>query len=209
MGPAWSESRRLTGAHLTGATIGHDLFITWAYSNGIMYTDNTLTPKEAVRLCALGTLAGGPLGYSSLAESIRHFVAMVIGPSLDVMGQSIELLRYEGLIDIDQEQETVAITESGVRALHELLEAPLRMGATELNKLVITLKFRFLHLLDAEAQRVQLDFLKDFTDNELLRLSELRRQYRNDGGSLIHWLDHDIRLTEQRLVWLNAFSPGD
>ena len=83
-----------------------------------MYTDNTLTPKEAVRLCALGTLSIQPMPYGAqssmsygaqssmpygaLAESIRHFVSHVIGPSLDVMGQSIELLRYEGLVDFIQ-----------------------------------------------------------------------------------------------------------
>ncbi|HIE19586.1 MAG TPA: hypothetical protein EYP72_00955, partial [Rhodospirillales bacterium] len=35
-----------------------------------MYADNTLTPKEAVRLCALGTLASGPVRYSALVNAI-------------------------------------------------------------------------------------------------------------------------------------------
>ena len=64
-----------------------------------MYTDNTLTPKEAVRLCALGTLFKEPTRYSALASGVRYFVSHVIGPSLEVMGQSIELLRYEGLVE--------------------------------------------------------------------------------------------------------------
>ena len=46
-----------------------------------MYTDNTLTPKEAIRLCALGTLAIAPLRYGDLAVAIRHFVSRVIGPT--------------------------------------------------------------------------------------------------------------------------------
>ena len=28
-----------------------------------MYADNTLTPKEATRLCALGMLADGPMDF--------------------------------------------------------------------------------------------------------------------------------------------------
>ena len=40
-----------------------------AYINP-MFTDNTLTPKEAVRLCALGILADGPSSYASLAAEI-------------------------------------------------------------------------------------------------------------------------------------------
>ena len=63
-----------------------------------MYADNTLTPKEAVRLCALGTLASGPVRYSALATSIRHFISHITGPSLEVMGTSLELLKYEGLV---------------------------------------------------------------------------------------------------------------
>ena len=64
-----------------------------------MYADNTLTPKEAIRLCALGTLAAGPIRYADLATSIRHFISRITGPSLDLMAESIELLRYEGLVD--------------------------------------------------------------------------------------------------------------
>ena len=59
-----------------------------------MYADNTLTPKEAARLCALGTLADGPLTYEELARSVRHFLDRLQGPILDVMGSSIELLKY-------------------------------------------------------------------------------------------------------------------
>ena len=64
-----------------------------------MFSDNTLTPKEAIRLCALGTLAQGHSRYSALANTVRHFVGHVLGPSLDLMGTSIELLKYEGLVE--------------------------------------------------------------------------------------------------------------
>ena len=61
-----------------------------------MFADNTLTPREAIRLCALGSLADGPLHYDDLAAAVRHFVSRIAGPSLELMSESIELLRYEG-----------------------------------------------------------------------------------------------------------------
>ncbi|MGB0670846.1 MAG: hypothetical protein ACPGNT_05070, partial [Rhodospirillales bacterium] len=42
-----------------------------------MFSDNTLTPKEAVRLCALGRLARAPLRYSALATATRAFAGHV------------------------------------------------------------------------------------------------------------------------------------
>ncbi|MBL6864230.1 MAG: hypothetical protein ISQ90_05520, partial [Rhodospirillales bacterium] len=76
-----------------------------------MYSDNTLTPRESIRLCALGILAGRKLDglnkmtYDELVESVRHFVSRVTGPSLDLMGDSIELLKFEGLIEENQDTE--------------------------------------------------------------------------------------------------------
>ena len=43
-----------------------------------MYADNSLTPKEAARLCA-GTLADGVLAYDELASSVRCFIDGVRG----------------------------------------------------------------------------------------------------------------------------------
>ncbi len=175
-----------------------------------MYADNTLTPKEAVRLCALGTLALRPMRYSALADAIRHFVSRVLGPSLDVMGTSVELLKYEGLIeaadgaDIDNGAELV-ITEAGREELRALLTANIRLGAAELNKLIVALKFRFLHLLDKTDQRTQADLLVEVCENELARLDDLRGHHAGDGGFLIQWLDHDIGLLQRRLAWLAEF----
>ena len=42
-----------------------------------MFADNTLTPEEAVRLCALGTMALRPMTYAGLANSIRHFISRI------------------------------------------------------------------------------------------------------------------------------------
>ena len=63
-----------------------------------MYQDNTLLPREVIRMAALGTLAGRAVSYAELANEVRHFVSRIAGPSLDLMGTSIELLRYEGLV---------------------------------------------------------------------------------------------------------------
>jgi len=178
-----------------------------------MYADDTLTPKEAIRLCALGTLAVRPMSYSELANSTRHFVGRVMGPSLDVLGTSMELLKYEGLIEarIDGggDDPLIAITDAGRKELHTLLTANIRAGTLELNKLIVALKFRFLHLLDAADQRIQADLLTEMWDNELARLEDLRGHHAGDGGYLTHWLDHDISLIESRLAWLAEFSKAN
>ena len=175
-----------------------------------MYADNTLTPKEAIRLCALGTLASGAMSYAGLANSIRHFIGHLLGPSLDLMGPSIELLRYEGLIEpltgtgLADDAE-IAITAAGRDELKTLLSARIRAGATELNKLIVALKFRFLHLLDAADRRAQADLLIEAGENELARLDDLRRHHADDEGFMVAWLDHDIDQLESRLAWLKDF----
>jgi len=175
-----------------------------------MYTDNTLTPKEAVRLCALGTLATQPVRYSALANAIRHFISRVMGPSLDVLGTSVELLRYEGLIEAvdeggDGDDAVFAITDGGREELHTLLTSNMRAAASDLNKLIVALKFRFFHLLDGNSQKVQADLLVEVCENELARLEDLCRQHAGDDGYLTRWLDHDISQLEDRLTWLKDF----
>ena len=175
-----------------------------------MFSDNTLTPREAIRLCALGTLAAQSMRYSALAHAVRHFVSRVLGPSLDLMGTSIELLKLEGLVSaIDgvgmEDDATLEITNAGREELRTLLIANVRAAATELNKLIIALKFRFLHLLDIADQRTQADLLVDVCQNELARLDDLRQHHAGDPGYLIEWLDHDISQIEARLAWLEHF----
>ncbi|MDP6787388.1 MAG: hypothetical protein QF830_09665 [Rhodospirillales bacterium] len=178
-----------------------------------MYPDNALTPKEAIRLCALGTLAHGPLRYSALANAVRHFISRVLGPSVELMGTSIELLKYEGLVEaVDGtdpgDDAVLALSEAGRRQLDVLITANLRSGASELNKVVMTLKFRFLHLLDTEGQRAQADLLIDVCANELARLDDLRQHHAGEPGFLVAWLDHDIDILESRIAWLEAFRKS-
>src|ERR1700744_1785417 len=92
----------------------------------IMFADQTLTPKEAVRFCALGLIADAPQHYSVLAREVRDFCARVMGPSLDLMGTSIELLKYEGLVSPVEGQgmaddALVAVTNNGLAVLRTLL----------------------------------------------------------------------------------------
>src|SRR5258708_13540575 len=93
-----------------------------------MFRDNSLIPAEAIRLAALGLLADAPRRYGDLAAEIRHFTSHVVGPSLDLMGTSLELLRYEGLIEtVDGEgtadNAVLRINEPGPAALPGLLPA--------------------------------------------------------------------------------------
>lgn len=177
-----------------------------------MFADHTLTPKEAVRVCALGTIAAGPMRYSDLAGSVRHFCSRVMGPSLDLMGTSIELLRYEGLVDaIDgkgmEDDALLAISEAGRRELQGLLTAKLR-PSSDLTKLVITLKFRFLHLLEPKEQVRQVDMLLDVCESELVRIEDLHAASKGEGAALLAWLDHDIKQLRERLAWLEQMRQG-
>ena len=174
-----------------------------------MYSDNTLTPKETVRLCALGTLADEPMNYANLAGSIRHFIDRVQGPSLDVMGASVELLKYEGLINYDrnsQNDELLSLTTKGLIELKSLLIADIKPNDSSLNKLIEALKFRFMHLLSVNEKLEQTELLIDRLEIELTRLSDLRNYHKNDKGFLLKWLDRDIAQIKDRLVWLDGIN---
>jgi hypothetical protein len=175
------------------------------------YRDQSLIPTEAIRLAALGILTMGPRKYGELAVEVRHFASRMLGPSLDILGTSIELLRYEGLIETMgvratpgqslTADTTVQLTEPGRAKLRELLASPVRAPLTDLSKLVIALKLRFLHLLTPEERRAQLEMLVELTEGELARLNDLRAQYAESGNLLGDWLAQDIAQTEQRLGW--------
>ncbi len=121
-----------------------------------MYKDNSLIPSEAVRLAALGLLAKRPRVYADLARDIRHFTARIVGPSLDLLGPSLELLKIEGLIEavdpkLPNDAQTVRLAKDGVAELQRLMNAHLRGPMGEVNKLIVALKLYFLDLPDARA----------------------------------------------------------
>ncbi len=165
--------------------------------------DQALLPKQVLRLCALGTLIQtGPTTYADLAESVRDFTAHLIGPSLDMMGSSLELLRYDGLIAPADSDEQLAITEDGAAEFHSL------MAASELSKMIVALKVRFLHLLPAERQREEVAALVTLYGQEIARLEDLRQRQTGEEGHLDIWLEHDIAQNRSRLAWFRALEAG-
>ena len=89
-----------------------------------------------------------------------------------------------------------------------MLTANLRATATDLNKLIIALKFRFLHLLQSADQLHQAELLVETSETELTRLMDLRQYHSNDDGHLGEWLDQEIGQLETRLLWLESFRDG-
>ncbi len=175
-----------------------------------MFADNTLTPREAVRLCALGTIARGAVKYSGLAASVRHFISRISGPSLDLLGSSIELLIHEGLVaPVDgegmEDDALLAITEGGRQEFVKLMTANLR-AASDLSRLITALKFRFLDLLPLTEQAQQAELMLETCETELSRLLDLRAAHVEEGGLLTEWLDQEITQVEQRQSWLEGMA---
>jgi DNA-binding PadR family transcriptional regulator len=178
-----------------------------------MYRDNTLIPSEAVRLLALGILADGERAYGDLAGEVRRFTSHVVGPSLDLVGSPLELLKVEGLIEPvpgsgRKDDARLRTTLAGRDELTRLLTANVRAPVTDINKLIIALKLRFLHLLPAREQRLQLDMLIEMSERELARLISLRGHHSQDTGHLVAWLDHDITAVRRRLEWFQNLHAG-
>jgi DNA-binding PadR family transcriptional regulator len=177
-----------------------------------MFRDNSLVPAEAVRLAALGLLAEAPRRYGELAGEIRHFTSRIVGPSLDLMGTSLELLRYEGLIEAVEgegmsDNAVLRLSARGVQALQSLLQAQLRSPVSDMGRLGLMLKLRFLHHLPPEAQRAQFAHMADSLESERARLEELHRHHAKPG-LFQDWLDHDIALVEERIAWLQSRDPS-
>lgn len=172
-----------------------------------MYKDNSLIPSEAVRLAALGLLAKQERAYADLARDVRHFTARVVGPSLDLLGPSLELLKVEGLIEAadakaSHEAQIIRLTETGRTELQRLMTANLRGPMGEVNKLIVALKMFFLDLLDKDQQLTQLEMLEEVCDKELIRLSDLRQHY-GVSGLLSDWLDHELSEIRSRKKWFD------
>lgn len=175
------------------------------------FRDHSLVPTEVIRLAALGLLAAGPRSYGDLAVEVRHFASRMLGPSLDILGTSIELLRHEGLIEpigpragpsqsLRAETE-VRLTDAGRAALHELLTSRVRVPMTDLTRMVVALKLRFLHLLAPDEQRAQFEMLVELADAELVRLGDLRGRSAGPADALDDWLAQEIAQAKERREW--------
>ena len=175
-----------------------------------MYRDKTLIPAEAIRLAALGTLALAPARYSDVAREVRGFAARIAGPSLDILGSSLELLRHEGLVAAEDggEDPRLELTAKGREALETLLTANVRSPTDGVSKLVLALKLRFLHLLPAAAQREQIAVIVEMSEQERARLADLAGQLGDNDGLLGSWLAHELAQVDGRIAWLNEVAAG-
>jgi DNA-binding PadR family transcriptional regulator len=178
-----------------------------------MYRDNSLIPTEAVRLSALGRLLRGPMRYAALAGEVRHFTSRMVGPSLELLGTSIELLRLEGLVEaVDgkgmEDDATLAATEAGRAAFRELMRANVRAPGSDMGKLVLALKLKFLDLLDPADRREVIDGMIEIHRGERARLADLRRGLAGGDDPLARWLDLEIAQVDQRLEWCERFQAS-
>ncbi|HKF72911.1 MAG TPA: hypothetical protein VKB68_14250 [Stellaceae bacterium] len=170
-----------------------------------MFRDRSLVPAEAIRLAALGLLAEAPRRYADLAAEVRFLTSRIVGPSPELMGSSLELLRYEGLVaPTSGEDPELVLSPDGRTALGNLLRANLRSTSTDLGKLGLALKLRFLGQLPAAEQSQQIALVVAACESELARLTDLRTRHGARPGLFRDWLDHDIAQIEARIAWLGS-----
>ncbi len=178
-----------------------------------MQRDRALIPVEGLRLAALGILARqGPVSYSGLATMVRLFTTSYGASPVDVMSSSIELLRFEGLVDIaarggDEALADVSLTSRGRDELRRLMTAPVRMAGANA-KLMVALKMRFLTLLDEQGQQHLAEGLGDALRGERARLVNLRRHMEGEDPGFIAWLDRDIARITEELASLDGRTAG-
>ena len=181
-----------------------------------MFRDKSLTPAETMRLAVLGALTDGDTSYADLATEVRHFVERIVGPSLDLLGSSLEVLRIEGLIEPVggkgmEDNAMMRLSKDGHEAFLSLMRAKLRAPMNDTQKLALALKLRYLNHLDREDRIDQLDLLLDLTQSELARLNDLQAQEGKAGtGSVFlgEWVALEISQAEARIAWLNKVLDG-
>jgi hypothetical protein len=74
------------------------------------------------------------------------------------------------------------------------------------SKLILALKMRFLHLLDQEDRLDQIDFMREMSVGEAVRLRDLRNNGTTEGFS--EWLSFEIGQLESRIAWLDRLSDA-
>ncbi len=166
-----------------------------------MYRDNTLIPSEAIRLLALGLLAERPLAYGALAQGVREFLQLVVGPSLDLMAPPLELLKIEGLVEVASGASDLSLTPRGQQEMLRLLAANLRAPTTDISKLILALKVRFLPLLPVAEQRLQAEMIIEVFTRARARLQELKERSPDGAAAFGTWLHMELDKAERQLVW--------
>lgn len=174
-----------------------------------MQRERPWTPAEALRLTALGLLAcRAPMRYAALANEVRLFAASYGSSPTDAMSSSIELLRFEGLVEIaappgdpaDPGAVTLALSAAGRGELERLLRAPVK-AAGAWARLSMALKMRFLHLLRDDDRALQCELLAEAFEGELARLLALRARLAGEHPHFLSWLDRDIDRARADLAW--------
>jgi hypothetical protein len=178
------------------------------------FKDQSLIPQEAVRLCALGLLTERDRSLGDLAVEVRRFVSRMLGPSLDILGTSIEALRYQGLVEPLGPRSApgqsltgdtiLRITGPGREEFHTLITSPVRGQMTDLSRLVVALKLRFFAALVPDERRAELEHLLSASEQDLARLRDLSTQNDAANDLLGDWLSQDIAQTERRIAWYRA-----
>ena len=158
-------------------------------------------------MAALGAVTERNRGYDEIASEVRQFTARIVGPSLELLGSSIELLRLEGLLEEvstdgrDNGDRLMRLTDAGRVALRKYLRTEVPADASDQGRLIIALKLRFIEVLDRSEQLEQLRAIERFSDAERVRLDELGSRSEWLGGLLADWLDVERDLAERRTRW--------
>ena len=171
-----------------------------------MYRDNSLIPRETIKMAALGALIERERSYDDIANEVRSFISRIVGPSLELMGTSIELLKVEGLIETvnDNDKDDASLlrlSPAGLQELKEYLRSNLKSGGSELNKLVIALKLRFIDILNDDERRDQFLAIRDIYHNEKRRLDDLKNQTAWLTGFLLESIELDLYVVNKRIEW--------
>ena len=93
------------------------------------------------------------------------------------------------------------ITPAGTEELRRLLSSNVRAAVSDLNKLIIALKVRFLHHLPPADQVLQLELLIEMSEREIARLTDLRSHQDGSDALLPSWLDQEVAQARERLAW--------
>ena len=170
-----------------------------------MFRDHSLVPAEAIRLAALGLLAEGKQRYAALARDVHELASVVAGPAAELMTMPLELLRYEGLVVATAEDDPeLHLRPAGHLALAALLRAGLRAPTSDLARLGLVLKLRFLHHLPPAEQADQIALVIAACERDLARIEQLRVRHGGATALLDEWLRHEVEQANARLALLRA-----
>ena len=183
--------------------LGYYLKNCWGFD---LYRDNSLIPRETIKMAALGALIERARSYDDIANEVRSFISRIVGPSLELMGTSIELLKLEGLIETVNDNDKgdsslLQLSPTGLQELKAYLRSNRKSGGAELNKLVIALKLRFIDILDDDERRDQLLAIRDMYHNEKRRLEDLKNQTTWLTGFLLESIELDLFLVNKKIEW--------